>query len=355
MSNVRPLRARAPGRVAFIGAVHEAGPALEAVVASVDAEVVLLVTVPRISEHSPSGAVDLAAVAEAEGLPVLHTVDVNAPEDVAAIRETRPDLIVVVGWTRLIGRPLLAVPPRGCVGFHASLLPHNRGRAPVNWAILRGETVTGNTMMMLDPGTDTGDIVDQRRIVIGPDDTCATVYARVAEAGAQMLTEHLPALLAGTAPRRPQHSKSASVLPKRTPEMGITDWSRPARALHDWIRALTCPYPGAFTSIRGVRVMLWGSRLPGGTDEAAPAGTVLHVGDEGLLVATGAGSLLVTDMSDPGALPQPASRWCRSAGLRRGAHFDAVHPATALWALGLGPRPRAEETAVTVTRAGGTS
>jgi methionyl-tRNA formyltransferase len=327
--------------VVLVGAVHEARPALDALLATPLAEVVLVVTAEGSppSGRVPSGLVDLGTPARAAGVPVLRTADVNAPEEVAAIRATRPDLLVVVGWTRLIGEPLLAVPRRGCIGFHASLLPRHRGRAPVNWAILRGERETGNTMMLLAPGVDSGDIVDQRSIPIGPEDTCAEVYERVGRAGAEMLVAHLPGLLAGTAPRRPQPRYAGALLPKRTPDMGVIDWRRSAYELHDWVRALTAPYPGAFTSIRGRRVMVWRTRPPALSADSAP-GVVLAVGDDGVRVGTGCGELVITEMGGAGEQPQPAGSWCARAGIVAGNSFDAIAPGLARWALGLEPRPR---------------
>src|SRR5579863_9646676 len=250
------------GRVAFVGAVHEAVPALGVLIDS-GAEITEVVTLPAERAAATSGFVDLEPLARAHGIPVRRCADINSAESVRRVQDLRPDLMVVCGWTRLLSAELLGVPPRGVIGFHASLLPRFRGRAPVNWAILRGETETGNTMMMLDAGTDTGDIVDQQTVPITPDDTCATVYARVGEAGAEMLRRQLPALLDGTALRRPQGPGDGPPLPKRTPEMGITDWDRPARAVRDWIRALTSPYPGAFTFIAGRKLMLWASAAGG--------------------------------------------------------------------------------------------
>ena len=150
-----------------------------------------MVTLPAERAASTSGFVDLEPLARAHGIAVRRCADLNSAESVRHVRDLRPDLMVVTGWTRLLSAELLGVPPRGVVGFHASLLPRYRGRAPVNWAILRGEATTGNTMMYLDAGTDTGDIIDQQTVPIAPDDTCATVYARVGEAGAEMLRRHL--------------------------------------------------------------------------------------------------------------------------------------------------------------------
>ncbi|WP_163505807.1 methionyl-tRNA formyltransferase [Fodinicola acaciae] len=329
---------RKPGRIVFVGAVHEARPALAALLGSPLAEVAAVITATDAGRARLAGAVDFDGLIP-DSVPVLRTDNANAPEMVDTVRRLRPDLLVVVGWTRLIGRALLAVPRHGTVGFHASLLPRNRGRAPVNWAILRGEKVTGNTMMMLDPGVDTGDIVDQRPVPIGQDDTCGSVYLRLAALGADMLLAHLPALLAGTAPRRRQPPALGDPLPKRTPEMGVLDWDRPAAAVHDWIRALTFPYPGAFTSVGGRRAMVLASQLPAvGTRRGEP-GTILGFQDSAMLVATRDGGVLVTRMAVPGEESRSARGWCERTGTAVGTRFDAVPTAISRWALGLGPHP----------------
>jgi len=322
-------------RITFVGAVHEAVPALGVLLDS-EAEVAEVVTLPTERAASTSGFVDLEPLARAHGISVRHCADINSAESVRRVRELQPDLIVVTGWTRLLSAELLSVPPRGLVGFHASLLPRYRGRAPVNWAILRGETVTGNTMMYLDAGTDTGDIIDQRTVPITLDDSCATVYAKVGEAGADMLRRHLRALLDGTALRRPQGPADGPPLPKRTPRMGITDWNRPARAVHDWIRALTSPYPGAFGYLAGQKVMLWASAV-GGDGAGGAAGEVLGWDADGVRVGTADGVLLLTRASLADEAPGPAVGWAEDSGLRPGDRFEPVSRETAVWALGLGP------------------
>ncbi|MGH3264468.1 MAG: formyltransferase family protein, partial [Trebonia sp.] len=325
------------GRVTFVGAVHEAVPALRALLDR-GVEIAEVVTLPAERSASTSGFVDLEPLAREYGIVVRRCANINSVDSVRHVQRLRPDLMVVTGWTRLLSAELLGIPPRGVIGFHASLLPRYRGRAPVNWAVLRGETVTGNTMMYLDAGTDTGDIVDQQTVPITLDDTCATVYARVGEAGAEMLGRHLPALLDGTAPRRPQGPADGPPLPKRTPEMGITDWNRPARSVHDWIRALTAPYPGAFTFIAGRKLMLWTSALDGSCPGRRP-GEVLGHDKDGIQVATADGVIVVASVSDAGRAPEPASAWASRNGLRAGDAFDHVAVGTAAWALGLAPRP----------------
>jgi methionyl-tRNA formyltransferase len=211
----------------------------------------------------------------------------------------------------------------------------------VNWSILLGEKQTGNTMMLLNRGTDTGNIVDQERVEIGPDDTCATVYDKVAHAGAKMLIRHLPGLLSGTAPMTLQDPSAGDVMPKRTPAMGVLDWDRSAQEVHDWVRALTAPYPGAFTSARGQRMWVWATRDPRDESVTEAPGTVLSMGDEGVRVATAGGSILVTQVSGENEAPQPSATWCRDHGYGQGSRFDAVPTAVSAWARGLGPKPLA--------------
>jgi methionyl-tRNA formyltransferase len=321
------------GRVVFIGAVHEARPALAALLASPIVDVVAVLTRTDAATRRLCGAVDLASMADADGVPVLRTDDANSPELVSSVRALDPDLIVVVGWNQLLRPPLLEAARRGCVGFHASLLPRHRGHAPVNWAILRGQRQTGNTMMYLDPGADTGDIVDQLPIAITPDDTCASVYEKVGAAGAQLLIRHLPALLAGTAPRRPQRREDGDVLPRRTPDMGVIDWRRSASQIYDWIRALTAPYPGAFTTADGDRILLWSARRPADTQAIGVPGQIVAIDRSGVRVATGAGSLLITSVGSPGEAPTAAGEWFAARAIAPGAVFDHVDPLVARWAL----------------------
>jgi len=248
-----------PVRVVFIGCVGEAKRSLETLV-EMGERVVAIITLRPDLAATVSGAIRWEAIAEASSIPLHFVRNANDPEAIELIRSLEPDLIYCVGWTQLLRRELLAIPRLGCIGFHASLLPKYRGRAPVNWAIIRGETESGNTMMLLDDGVDTGYIIAQRRFAIDLDDTCATVYDKVAASEVDMIRETMPLIRAGRMPRRPQDHGAATVMPRRRPEDGVMDWNKTAKELHDWIRALTHPYPGAFTTLRGERVFIWKAR-----------------------------------------------------------------------------------------------
>jgi methionyl-tRNA formyltransferase len=245
-----------PLDIVFIGCVMEGRRTLEGLLERGE-HISAVFTFEPAKAANISGAARWDDITAAHGIPLHHVRSINDAEPLALIRQLAPDVVFCVGWTQLLGAELLAIPRLGCLGFHASLLPHYRGRAPVNWAIINGETITGNTLMMLDEGVDTGDIVAQRAIAIDDDDTCGTVYDKVADTELSMLDEVLPLIHVGLMPRRRQDDARATVFGRRRPEDGRIKWARTTRELHDWTRALTHPYPGAFTTIAGARTWVW--------------------------------------------------------------------------------------------------
>lgn len=222
-----------------------------------------LVTLDSDSLQKMAGGVELSSTAELARIPVLRVKNINEAHSNSWIQEEAPDLLLVVGWTQLLKPELLGLPKVACLGFHASLLPKYRGRAPVNWAIINGEAVTGNTMIVLEPNADTGDIVAQRTIPITNEDTCRTVYDKVGQTEVEMLQEVLPLIQQGILPRRKQDDRQATVMPKRRPEDGRIDWGRSTSDIYNWIRALTDPYPGAFSVLGGKQLWIWSARVGG--------------------------------------------------------------------------------------------
>jgi methionyl-tRNA formyltransferase len=223
-----------------------------------------LVALDAESMVKVAGAVDLTPLAEQAQIPTLCVRNINQPDSIAWISQKAPDLLLVVGWTQLLKPELLRVPRFACLGFHASLLPKYRGRAPVNWAMINGEKVTGNTMILLEPEADTGDIVAQRTIPITDEDDCKTVYQKVGQTEVEMLEEILPMIRRGVLPRKKQDDTQATVMPKRRPEDGLIDWRRSTREIYNWVRALTQPYPGAFSFLNSEKVWIWEARIGGG-------------------------------------------------------------------------------------------
>lgn len=203
----------------------------------------------------------VAELARSRGIePVV--ADVPDAALVARVRAAAPDLIFSFYFRHLLPDDLLAIPRRGAYNLHGSLLPKYRGRAPVNWAVANGENETGATLHVMSRKADAGDIVDQEPVPIGPDETAYEVQKRVTQAGVRILERRLPELGAGTAPRRKQDDAQASTFGRRKPEDGRIDWTRPAHQVHDLVRAVAHPYPGAFTDVFGGKTLVWRTRLP---------------------------------------------------------------------------------------------
>jgi methionyl-tRNA formyltransferase len=193
----------------------------------------------------------VAATAAEYGVPVLTPADPNAAEIVAQVAECRPDFLFSFYYRLMLKAPLLALARQGALNMHGSLLPQYRGRVPVNWAIIRGETETGATLHYMTERPDDGDIVAQTAVPILPDDTAKEVFDKVTVAAELALDGVLPALVAGTAPRRPQDLGRGGYFGGRKPEDGVVDWSKSAVEIHNLVRAVAPPYPGARTSLRG--------------------------------------------------------------------------------------------------------
>lgn len=206
---------------------------------------------PSVAELAKSRGVEPVLVDEASSLVFIESV-----------RRAAPDLIFSFYFRGMLPDTVLAIPRLGAFNMHGSLLPKYRGRAPVNWAVLKGETRTGATLHVMTSRADAGDIVDREPVEIGPDDPAIDVQRRVTEAAVRILERRLPELQAGTAPRTPQDDSQATRFGKRTAEDGRIDWSRSAKQVHDLVRAVTHPYPGAFTDVFGGKTWLWKTRLP---------------------------------------------------------------------------------------------
>lgn len=234
-------------------------------------------------------------------IPLFKVSTIKGDRAFEIISQYQPDLMVVLGWSEILPERILNIPTIGTVGTHAALLPHNRGSAPINWALIHGEEVTGNTMMWLDSQVDAGDIVDQAAFPITVFDTCKTLYDQVAQSNADMLLKLIEALKQGVKPVLPiTNETDEPILPRRRPKDGLVNWQQDARPIYDFIRALTMPYPGAFTYLNGQKWLLWeASCLPMTAADAVP-GTILGTSygfaenAVGLAVATQTGCLLIT-------------------------------------------------------------
>ena len=223
------------------------------------------IEVPLVITHrdSPDERIWFASVAElgrARSIETLVPDDPNAPEIVGKIRDLRPDFLFSFYYRLMLGAPLLAIPRRGAFNMHGSLLPKYRGRAPVNWAIIHGEAETGATLHEMVAKPDAGRIVDQEAVAILPDEAAVDVFARVTGAAERVLRRSLPRLIDGSAVLRAQDLSRGGYFGGRRPEDGRIDWSAPAKRVHDLIRAVAPPYPGAFTEVEGMRLRVLRTR-----------------------------------------------------------------------------------------------
>jgi methionyl-tRNA formyltransferase len=233
----------------------------------------------------------VSALAQEHGLPLYTPASVNTTEWIDRIRALRPDLIFSFYYRNMINEDILALAPLGAYNMHGSLLPRYRGRAPVNWAVVHGETQTGATLHVMVKRADAGDIVDQQAVDIGPEDTAREVFGGVTNAACIVLERQLENLLAGRAPRRRQDESQAEYFSGRSASDGRIDWHRSARDIFNLIRAVTHPYPGAFTEFGSRRFFIWWAR-PVDCAAAAP-GEVVSVSP--LRIAASDGCLQVSD------------------------------------------------------------
>lgn len=231
------------------------------------------------------------------GLSLYQPESVKSPESLELIRGLRPEFIIVAAYGEILSKELLAIPERGAINLHASLLPKYRGAAPIQWAIIRGEKETGITTFLMDEGMDTGQILLQRAIPIEEDDTAGSLYGKLAQLGAEVMLATLEGLERGTLKPRPQDHSQATYAPKIKKEMGKLDWTRPGRELFNLIRGLN-PDPGAYTFFRGKRLKVHRSRFLQGEFPGSP-GEVVEA-KAGLIVRAGDGALELLEVQPEG-------------------------------------------------------
>ena len=252
------------------------------------------------------------------GVPVLTPAAANAPEVVAEIARHAPDFILSFYFRQVLGPAILALPRRGALNLHGSLLPRYRGRCPVNWVLVNGERETGVTLHHMEEKPDRGDVVAQRAVAIADDDTALTLNRKLGDAARVLLRETYPLLVAGTAPRVPQDHARASYFGGRRPDDGRIDWELPARRLYDLVRAVCHPYPGAFTACRGRRLLVWWARPLDGSGAGQPGEVVEIRHGAGVVVGTARGALLLERVQLEGDAERRADEVALAIGLRPG-------------------------------------
>ncbi|GAB6152371.1 methionyl-tRNA formyltransferase [Desulfosporosinus burensis] len=295
-------------RLVFMGTPDYSVPSLRALVRE-GHDIVGVFTQPdrpagRGKNLKPS-SVKIAA--QELGLSVFQPLRIKTPEEIQLLKDLAPDSIIVVAYGQILSKDILQIPLKGCINVHASLLPAYRGAAPIHWALMKGETLTGVTTMLMDEGLDTGDMLLKREIEVSEEATTGEIHDQLATLGAELLIETLEELELGRLIQIPQTGET-NYAPLLKREHERLDWSRSAVDLHHQIRGLN-PWPGAYTTFRGENLKIWRSApfltVEKGSELTAP-GQIIQLSGDGLLVQTGEGMLRIWEVQPAGKRSMPA-------------------------------------------------
>lgn len=312
-------------RVIFMGTPDFSVGTLEALVQA-GHEVVLAVTQPD-KPKGRGGKMQYTPVKEKAleyGIPVFQPAKVREPACVEELAGYRADVIVVIAFGQILPRSILELTPYGCINVHASLLPKYRGAAPIQWALIDGETVTGVTTMQMDEGLDTGDILEQEEIPLDPAETGGSLFEKLSILGGKLIVSTLSGLEAGTLAPRPQGESSTSYAKMLDKSMGEVDWTMEAAAIERLIRGLN-PWPSAYTHYNGKTLKLWAAKVASSEEAKAVSGEAsqgipgrILVSKDALLVETGAGFLSITELQLEGKKRMETAAFLRGFSMETG-------------------------------------
>ena len=299
-------------RVVFMGTPAFAVPSLERLIA--DGHLVCGVVTQPDKPKNRGMKLTASPVKEcalAHGIPVYQPVTLKDGQALENLRALAPELVVVAAYGKILPAALLDLPSLGCINVHSSLLPKYRGAAPINWAVINGEAETGVTIMHMAPALDAGDIILARSTPIDPNETVERLHDRLAELGADLLSQAVDALARGTAPRIPQDDSRATYAPMLSRDLSPIDWTRPARDIHNQVRGLI-PWPATTTRLpNGAEVKVFAVEETGEGTHAAP-GSLVRAGKEGIDLACGDGRVLrITELQAQGKRRMSAADYLR--------------------------------------------
>jgi methionyl-tRNA formyltransferase len=260
-------------------------------------------------------------LAETHDIPVFQPGRVRTDQFIAELKALFPDLIVVVAFGQILPRAILDIPRFGCINVHASLLPKYRGAAPINWALINGETETGVTVMLLDEGMDTGGILLQEPVAITLEDTAATLHDRLALTGAHLLGEALNKFTAGVWQPNPQDHTKATYAPLLNKADGCIQWNKSAQEISNQMRGMN-PWPGCFTFYWGKLLKVFSAEVIKGKTAGKP-GQILTISRTGIEVATGRDSLLLKELQMEGKKRMAVEEFIRGHALKEGEEFTS--------------------------------
>ena len=312
-------------KIIFMGTPDFAVAALDALCAA-GQNVILAVTQPDRQKGRGRKVIQtpVSACAQKWGVPVFQPARIREPEAVEKIRSLQPDLIVVAAFGQILPQELLDIPRLGCVNIHASLLPGLRGAAPIQWAVINGDAESGVTLMQMNAGLDTGDILFQEKVAIGPQETGESLYEKLAELGGQMIVRYLPAIESGDINPVPQDDERSSYAPMLRKEMGEIDWTMPAAQIERRLRGML-PWPGAYTKLDGHVLKVWKAEVAEPEQDAGPVlpGTVLYTDKSRICVRTGDGVLALLEVQAEGKKRMGTDAFLRGTKITAGTLLGA--------------------------------
>lgn len=305
-------------KVLFMGTPDFAAVTLEKLIAS-EHELLGVVTQPdkqkgRRQELSYSPVKELAIKHD---IPVYQPNKVKEPEFLDMVRAMAPEVIVVAAFGQILPKAFLDIPSYGCINVHGSLLPKYRGAAPIQYSIIDGESETGITIMYMDVGIDTGDMILQAKLPIADNETGGSLFDKMAHLGADLLIEALERLKTGTAVRIPQDNEQATYVKILNKDMGLLDFSQPAVKLERLIRGLN-PWPSAYTYLEGKTLKLWQADVEPLKDSSALPGQIMELRKDSLVVATGDGALVIKELQLEGKKRMTTDAFLRGYSLAPG-------------------------------------
>ena len=304
-------------RVIFMGTPDFSVGTLEALIRA-GHQVVLAVTQPD-KPKGRGGKMQFPPVKETaleHGIPVFQPRKVREPENIEELRKYQADVIVVVAFGQILPREILELTPYGCINVHASLLPSYRGAAPIQWAVINGEAVSGVTTMQMDEGLDTGDMLLKTEVPLEPEETGGSLHDKLAAAGASLCVRTLKALEEGTVTPKKQGESPTAYASMLKKEMGEIRWEEPAISIERLIRGLN-PWPSAYTGWQDKTMKIWEAEVLE-EDSGQEPGTVVRVDKDGFLVQTGKGLLKVTALQIPGKKRMEADAFLRGYSMEPG-------------------------------------
>jgi len=279
-------------RLILVGTVTSTRTALDVLI-SEHVPPLALVTLPPSHSKRHSNYKNLGSYALSQGIEVIYTSDVNDPSVLSKLSTYDPEYIFVIGWSQICSNAFLGITRNGCIGFHPAPLPKLRGRAVIPWTIILGETETGSTLFWMNSGVDSGPILCQERFAVDEHETAGTLLAKHCCALERMLRTSIKKLVNGEQPSVPQDESIATYCAKRIPDDGFIDWNQPAKKVHALIRALSKPYPGAFTVTPDMRkITIWSAEYIGEGPFIGLAGQVQQLDSTGAIVQCGDGNHL---------------------------------------------------------------